>query len=115
MQLIEKVDYIKDQFEDQVILCKKIGRREMINIINKEFQSEITRDNTRSFSISLSERQWDIITDALNEVQKKSQSQIKKVRNFPSETIRSSETIDKHNNIISDIQAIHQAITEGYF
>lgn len=68
----------------------------------------------RSFPVDFYEWQWDIITDALNGIQSKSQAQIKKARNFPSETIRSGETIVKHNNIINDIRFIQNKITEAY-
>ena len=67
----------------------------------------------RSITIRLTQTEIDLIIMGLDALEIKSKQIIKRAKNFPSETIKSSVTIEKHESIIEDIRNASSAFCEG--
>jgi hypothetical protein len=78
-----------------------------------EHSSPIEKEDKRTLNVRLSERELGYIYEALDSLETKSKSIIKRAKNFPTDTIRSSQTIEKHENIITTINSIRSEFVEA--
>lgn len=78
-----------------------------------EHVSPIEKEDKRTLNVRLSETELGYVFEALDSLETKSKSIIKRAMNFPTETIRSSQTIEKHQIIIDTINSIKSEFVEA--
>lgn len=62
--------------------------------------------------IWISEYEWELIQKLINEKITQSKGLIKRAKKYPSETIRSSCTIDKHLTVIDELEIMENNLAE---
>ncbi len=78
-----------------------------------DYSSPIERDHPRTIKLRLTEKNISLLLDGLDALEIKSKAIIKRAKKFPSETIKSSVTIENHESIIENIFNARSAFSEG--
>ncbi|OFY87872.1 MAG: hypothetical protein A3F72_03090 [Bacteroidetes bacterium RIFCSPLOWO2_12_FULL_35_15] len=67
------------------------------------YSSPIERENDRSINLRLTATDEKLIIEGLEALRIKSKAIVLRAKNFPSETIKSSMTIEKHEDLLDQI------------